>query len=342
MSSISGAATALTGSNGLWAERPGSRGPGARGERGGEPNRIAGTAASSTAEHWEEARFPMLGEAAFAAWHEELGHRVVEHRGRYWSETGRGFFQPVHLLARLRRDEATRPTRRCWGFRARLAHEDELDANASVPVHLLPDPQSYGLQRLSKRRRQYIKAALRDFDVVVLASPDILIDQGYRLAEEAHANNQNVVVPSPGGFRRKVESYFVPGRGLALAAVEHDRLLGFSLIHAIDGVAYDHSGSIGREGLERNVPLCLFHAVASIAQRSDGVRELMNGLHSREAESLCAFKQSQGCEVAQLPARAWFAPLVEPALRRMRPHKHYRLAGLGRSSDAGTMPAADS
>jgi hypothetical protein len=338
MSTISGAATALTGSNGLWAERPGAQG---RGARGGEAKGI-GTATSSAPTHWEEARFPMLGEAEFALWQEELGHHVVEHRGRYWSENGRGFFQPVHLLARLRRDEATRPTRWCWGFRARLAHEDELHADASIPVHLLPDPQSYSLQRLAKRRRQYIKASMRDFDVVVLASPDILLDQGYRLAEEAHENNQNVVVPSPGGFRRKVESYFVPGRGLALAAVQDDRLLGFSLIHAIDGVAYDHSGSIGREGLERNVPLCLFHVVASIAQRSAGVGELMNGLHSREAENLCAFKQSQGCEVAQLPARAWFAPLAEPVLRRVYPQRHYRLAGIGRSSDAGTMPAADS
>jgi hypothetical protein len=342
MSTISGAATALRGSNGVWAELSGSQGRGAPGERGGEAKGIGANAASSAPEHWEEARFPVLGEAEFAAWQEELGHHVIEHRGRHWSEAGRGFFQPVHPLARLRRDEATRPTFRCWGFRARLAAEDEPHADASIPVHVLPDPQSYSLQRLSKRRRQSIRASMRDIDVVVLASPDILIDQGYRLAEEAHANNPNAVLPAPGGFRRKVESYFVPGRGLALAALQHDRLLGFSLIHAVDGVAYDHSGSIGRDGLERNVPACLFHVVASIAQQSAGIGELMNGLHSREAESLCAFKQSQGCEVAQLPARAWFAPLVEPVLRRMRPHKHYRLAGLERSGVAGTEPAADS
>src|SRR5918996_3427841 len=215
MSTISGAATALTRSNGLWAELPDSQGRGAPGERGGEAKAIGGTATSAPA-HWEEVRFPMLGEAAFAAWQEELGHRVIEHRGRYWSEAGRGFFQPVHLLARLRRDEATRPTRRCWGFRARLAHEDEPHADASMPVHLLPDPQSYSLQRLSGKRRRYVRVSLRDFDIVVLASPDILLDQGYRLAEEAHAHNHNSILPSPGSFRRKVESHFVPGRGLEI------------------------------------------------------------------------------------------------------------------------------
>jgi hypothetical protein len=336
MSIISGARSNLL------RERPGLQGTGALAGNVIEPKWIGGAATSSAPKHWEEAHFAVLGEVEFAAWQEELGHRVIEHRGRYWTEVGRGFFQPVHPLARLRRDEATRPTRRCWGFRARLAREDERHADASIPVHLLPDPQSYGLQRLSKRRRQYIKAALRDLDVIVLASPDVLIDQGYRLAEEAHANNPNVVLPDAGGFRRKVESYFVPGRGLALAALQHDRLLGFSLIHAVDGVAYDHSGAIGREGLDRNVPSCLFHVVALIAQRSPHVDELMNGLHSREAESLCAFKESQGCEVSYLPARAWFAPLVEPVLRRVRPHSHYRLAGMERSGPADTVPAAES
>jgi hypothetical protein len=342
MSTISGAATAPTGGTGLLVEQPGSQGPGTLGEHGSGPNGIGGTATSSAPEHWEEARIPVLGEAAFAAWQEELGHRVIEHRGRYWIEVGRGFFQPIHPLARLRRDEATRPTRRCWGFRARLAQEDELHADASIPVHLLPDPQSYGLERLSGKRRRYIRVSLRDFDIVVLASPDILIDQGYRLAEEAHAHNRNSDLQAPGAFRRKVESNFVPGRGLALAALQHDRLLGFTLVYAVDGVAYEHSGRIGREGLDRNVRLCMFHVVASIAQRSAGVVELMNGFHSREAESLCAFKHNQGCEVVQVPARAWFAPPIEPVLRRMRPHTHYRLAGIDRSSAAGSMPAADS
>ena len=336
MSSISGAATALTRGNVLFDRLPGSS---VLRKHVIELTGISGTATSSAPQDWEEVCFPVLGEAAFASWQEELGHRVVEHRGRYWVEAGRGFFQPVHPLARLRWDEATRPTPWCWGFRARLVHADEPHADASIPVHLLPHPPSYGLQRLSKRRRQYIKASLRELEIVVLASPDILLDQGYRLAEEAHANNRNFVLPEPGGFRRKIESYFVPGRGLALAAVQHDRLLGFSLIHAVDGAAYDHSGSIGREGLERNVPLCLFHVVSTIAQRSAGIDELMNGFHSREAESLCAFKQSQGCEVAQVPARAWFAPFVEPVLSRVYPDKHYRLAGLGRTTVAGDVPA---
>jgi hypothetical protein len=342
MSGITTAATAPPRGNGLLNELPGSQGPGSLGAHGAKPNRVGGTAATSAVEHWEEARIPVVGEAAFAAWQEELGHRVIGHRGRYWVEVGRGFFQPVHPLARLRRDEATRPTRRCWGFRARLTPEDELHADASIPVHLLPDPQSYSLQRLSGRRRRYVRVSLRDFDIVVLASPDILIDQGYRLAEEAHAHNHNSVLPTPGRFRRKIESNFVPGRGLALAALRHDRLLGFTLIYAVDGVAYEHSGRIGREGLDRNVRLCLFHAVASIAQWSPGIHELMNGFHAREAESLCAFKQDQGCEVVQLPARAWFASPIEPVLRRMRPHEHYRLAGLKRSGAAGVVPAARS
>ena len=336
MSSMSSAATATVRGDGLCDELRDLQDPDTR----KEPTGMNGSATSSAFQDWEQACFPIVGEAAFAVWQEELGHRVVEHRGRYWVEMKRGFFQPIHPLARLSRDEATRPSSRCWGYRARLTAEDEAYADATLPVHVLPDPQSYGLQRLSGRRRRYIKSFLRDFDVVVLDSPDLLLEQGYRLAEEAHAHNHEFALPEPRKFRRKIELYFVPGRGLAVAALRHDSLVAFDLIHAVDGVAYDHSGAVGREGLEHNVRYCMFYLVASIAQRSPGVRELMNGQHTPEVESLCAFKENQGCEVVQLPARAWFAPLVEPVLRRIKPRQHYRMVGPGRSNVADTTPAA--
>lgn len=271
----------------------------------------------------------MLTEAEFASWQEELGRRVTKSRGRYWEQVVPGFWQPIHPLAQLRQEEAAKPTRLCWGFRARLASEDEEHANVEIPVHLVPNLPGYSLQRLSKRRRQQVRTALREIDVVAVLAPDILIDQGYELAEEAHAQNAHVRLPSPSGFRRVIEFYLRPGRGLVLAAMRHGRLLGFTLSHGVDGAAYEHLGFIGHEGFKHNVSLALFHVLTLIAQRTPGTGDLANGLHAREQGGLCAFKRSQGLEVVRMPGRAWFAPMAERLLRRLRPHPYYRLTGRG-------------
>lgn len=99
----------------------------------------------------------------------ELGKRVIEKCGRHWLQSAPGIWQPVHPLARLRWEEAIKPTRWCAGFRARLSEEDEARANAAIPFHMMPDLQLYSLQRLSKKRRQHVRSCLRTFDLIVPA-----------------------------------------------------------------------------------------------------------------------------------------------------------------------------
>jgi hypothetical protein len=278
---------------------------------------------------WEKAHLPMLDEARYAAWERELGRQVIEHRGRFWASLKRGFFQPVHLLARLSWQEATRPSALCWGFRARIDEADAWRADAGVPVHLLPEPESYDIARLAPRRRSQVRRALREVDVVALQAPGLLLEQGYRIAAEQHARTPEVPLPDPAAFRRWVESYFTPRRGLALAGLRQDRLLGFALAAAVDGAAYYQWVFVGDEGMPFNLSLGLFHAFASLAKGCAGIREVVNSLHAREDESLTEFKRRQGLEVVSLPARAWLAPGLERGLRYLEPHKAYRLTGRG-------------
>src|SRR3954447_12862449 len=109
----------------------------------------------------------------------ELGREVVLHRGRWWVRVVPGFYQPVHLLARMRPDEATRPTLRCWGLRASLAPEFAASANGSIPAHVLPDPRGYDAGRLAPSQRRKLRKHLPEFDLVALDRPDILLEQGY-------------------------------------------------------------------------------------------------------------------------------------------------------------------
>ena len=276
---------------------------------------------------WEEAALPVLDEAGCAAWQAARGGRVVEHRGRYWLESSRFFFQPVHHLARLSRAEATRPVPWCLGFRALLTADDGAHASGAMPAHLLPASPTYSLARLSQHRRREIRQGLRSFDLVALTGPDLLLDQGFATAREAHARNPGIVLPDEATFRRTVLSYFDPPQGLLLAALRGDRLIGFSLTFAVGHAVYHDLVYVGREGLKCRAPICLFHALADIATRDPRLVELMHGLHVRDNPGLCEFKRRLGLEVTRLPARVWLAPGVKELLRLRSPHRYYRLTG---------------
>ena len=68
------------------------------------------------------------------------GARIIAHNGCYWEEIKRGFYQPVHLLARLNIEQATPPAQFCWGYRAALSDDYASNANGTIPVHLLTNP----------------------------------------------------------------------------------------------------------------------------------------------------------------------------------------------------------
>lgn len=278
---------------------------------------------------WQEAQLPMLDERVYARWKRELGQRVIESHGRYWTLSAPGFYQPVHPLARLRHEEAVRPTTLCWGFRARLVEGEDIRPNASIPVHLLPAPQEYDITKLASKRRTEVRKALREADVVALRAPDLLLDQGYRIVAEQHARTPAIGLREPAEFRTWVRSYFEPQRGLVFAALRHGRLVAFAHNAAVDGVLYCQELFLTAEALRLGLSLALFHVLGMAASRSGNVVEIMNGLHIREREDLCVFKRRQGFELVMLPAYAWFAPGCEAALRRIQPHRAYRLTGRG-------------
>ncbi len=75
-----------------------------------------------------------MTETEMASWRCAQGAHVVYHRGRYWEEVRPGFYQPLHWLARLSTEQATRPALLCWGFRAALNEDDAAVANGSMIV----------------------------------------------------------------------------------------------------------------------------------------------------------------------------------------------------------------
>jgi hypothetical protein len=287
---------------------------------------------------WERAELPVLDERQKAEWDRDLGRRVVEHQGRFWGRVARGFFEPVHIMARLRKDEATRPAWSCISFRARLTEADAASATGSIPANLMERIDQYDLARLSSRRREQVSQTMRNLNVLALRAPALVLEQGYAIIEQTHARNPGVPLPDMAALRRYLTSIFVPPRGLVLAAVRNDRLLGFAYGFAVDTAVYHDSVYVGDEGLPYNVALCLFHALATLAARRGSIRELLHGLHMPENPTLTEFKRRIGIGVVQLPARVWCAPGVGPLIHRFWPLKYYHWRGTSVAAAACDRP----
>lgn len=276
---------------------------------------------------WREATLPMMQEADLARWVVAGGGKVVEVEGRFWAEVVPGFYQSLHYLARFNAAEFVRPSLLCWGMRAVLAEADMPTANVATPVHILPELEGYGPERLCRRRRQEIAKAERNVDLVVLDKPDIVLDQGYALALEAVARNPRNRPAPEAAFATWVEAAFAQPGPVVLGMLQGDRLLGVSFSFAIDGIAYSHQAFIGDFGRSLHLDLLCFHAEALIARQTPGVHTMVNGLHAPENEGLCAFKRRQGLVVAQYPSLTTMHPIAGSVIRYLRPHQFYRLTG---------------
>ncbi len=94
------------------------------------------------------------------------GFKVVCHQRRYWMEAPRGFYQPIHWMARLDAEQASAPRRFAWGFRTSLSEKAASQGNGSVPVHLLDDLASYSFDNLSQGRRYHLRKSRKRADPV--------------------------------------------------------------------------------------------------------------------------------------------------------------------------------
>jgi len=275
-----------------------------------------------------EAAFEVLTERALAERRRKEGARVIEHGGRYWEETGApGFFQPVHLLARLKPEEATRPTPLSWGYRAALTPEDAEAANGCIPVMRLADLASYDVNSLSKSRRNRLRKCQRLVRVVQLTGPGLLEAQGYELVVDALSRTGHKKPPSREDFVSEVRKYFQGNHWCVFAGLIEGRLGGFRISYAVDGVAYGMSAYYATWALPTNISTGLVFEFAQLCRRTPRVRLFVNGLHSREDAGLGQFKEDMGFVLERMPSRWRMNALAQAFIRWNRPHAYYRLTG---------------
>ncbi|MHC0062273.1 hypothetical protein ACWATR_05000 [Nostoc sp. UIC 10890] len=268
-----------------------------------------------------------MTEEECADWYSKQGTHVIRHRDRYWKETSRGFYQPLHWLARLSAEEANSPTPLSWGFQTTLSEVDATSANASMPIHWLPNLQNYDLQSLTSNRRNHLRRCYKRVKIVQLNELTLLQEQGYEVFFSALKRTAYRQIPSKKDYLTRLANYVAPERRLILAGLNGTDLCGYVTGYAVNGIAYIDEVVIATEALSTNIGTGLLFEFAQVCRRSGLIRELVNGLHSREDEKLCIFKEGMGFQVKHIPAKVQINPIIEQFIHWRYPHKYYRLVG---------------
>ncbi|WP_224250280.1 hypothetical protein [Hyalangium gracile] len=275
-----------------------------------------------------EAGFAVLSEKELAERRIAEGVRVIRHGARYWEQTGApGFFQPVHLLARLTPEEATRPTPLSWGFRAALKPESSSAANGTVPVVRLPDLESYGVDSLSSNRRNKLRKCQRLVHIVQVTGPRLLSEQGYDTVVDALSRTRHKKPPTREQYLSSIRKYFQGNHWCVLAGLIDGKLGGYLDGYVVDGVAYGVNAYYATWALPTNISTGLVFEFAQICRRLGSVRTLVGGLDSREAPKLGQFKDDMGFIVDPVPIKWSMNTLAQTFIRWHRPHTYYRLTG---------------
>jgi hypothetical protein len=269
----------------------------------------------------------LLTEAAMAEWWRAQGRKVVEFRGRLWEEVRPGgYFQPIHPLARLRRDEIGRPRWWAWGYRAALADGDLGFANATLPTQLLANLADYELGQLTPRRRTYLRGCYKEVQLVRL-DRKILEEQGYEVACSSIKRTGYLKVPTREEYQLSLKADFVRPEVVLLGGLVGGRLGGYIVGYAIEQTAYVERVLIASEFLEHNITTGVVYQFAQMCRRQGALREMVYGLHSREDDKLCQFKDNMRFPVVPVSSRIYLNPVLGRYVKWRSPHVHYRMTG---------------
>ncbi|MUL35013.1 hypothetical protein BWI75_01190 [Gloeocapsopsis sp. AAB1 = 1H9] len=268
-----------------------------------------------------------MTEEEMISWRRQQGAHVISHYGRYWEEVMPGFYQPIHLIARLSAEEATCPTPFCWGFRAALYTNDATSANGSVPVHLLSDVANYDLQNLPQKRRTHLRKCRKMVTIVQLMGPALLQQQGYEVFCSSLQRTRHQKLSPKETYLAGLKDFTTDKHRLVIAGLIGDKLGGYIDGYAVNGTAYMVSGYYATEALPTSIVTGLTYEFVQICRRSGKIHEIVDGLHVRENSTLDLSKKTMGFSVKYVPSKVRMNSIMKNLVRWRYPHKYYRLIG---------------
>jgi hypothetical protein len=219
-----------------------------------------------------------------------------------------------------------------WGFRTALDDASRGQANASIPLHLVPDVDRYDESVLPRDARRAIRRMTRrSIRIVHVTDMRVLVDQSYPVAEDWYRRvDRPTPMPSQERHLADLERRLADPSWMVLAAIDaEDRLLAYQLSWAIDDAGYLWEIKVASDALRLGITAVLDYEAVRTFQRAGSIRRITAGLHQPEKATLTAYKVRHGFPVVQVPARAWILGPVGALMRRRRPEAYYRLTGRG-------------
>ena len=269
----------------------------------------------------------VLSEAELAAWRRQGGAKTVHSRGRFWVQTSPGFYQGVHYLARMSASEAERPAPICWAYRTSLRDGDAWQANASMPLWLLEDLESYDENALVGWACESLAGCRRKVEIVGLRDMALLRQQGYEVYE-SHARRHGAgEILSRTEYLFRINTSVFDDRRLILAGLVEGRLAGYADSFAVEGHAYLCNTFVASEFLSTNISTGLRFEGAQAYRRSGAVRTVADGFDMPEQKDVMAFKTRLNFKVVPVPARIGMLAPARAILRARRPWAYYRMTG---------------
>lgn len=256
------------------------------------------------------------------------GVRVIANNGCYWEEVKSGFYQPVHLLARLHSEQATSPAQFCWGYRAALSDGDACKANGTIPVHLLTNLKDYDVHLLSSNRRYQLRKCRKKVKIVAIKNKDILQEQGYEVITSSLNRTRHRSITNYDSYIKSLEAINFDNY-LVLAGLIDDRLSGYLSGYAVNKTAYIMNLFVHTEALKTNIATGLTFDFIQVCRRSEEIHEVVHGLHAHQDLLLCQYKASLGFQVQHIPSRVKINWAMSKLIQFWRPNSYYILTGRG-------------
>jgi hypothetical protein len=311
--------------------------------------KIPGAQDSSTADTGEMSRSGLAGdgelhvmaEAEMAMMREEEGARVVERDGRYWAETFRGFYQPIHQLAPHAYADVRRPTVACWGYRAVLAPADAHLANGAYPVHLLEDLAAFTQAAFEESRQRDLRKCRRQVEIVRSPDPEIFLDNGWSVYQSAKERVPQGGTLSRAAYVKDIERRAGDPRRLLVAGLIDGRLAGYLESYAVDGILYGRDLYVATEAMRTGIATGLYLETFEIGIRSRKVGRLCLGPELRERSGLAWFKKTLGVPVVRVPTRVVVPRPIATVMRISQPAAYYRITGLEPEGDGRRPGSSD-
>lgn len=268
-----------------------------------------------------------LTEDELVEWYRSTRQRIVQNRGKWWTEHKLGFCQPLHPADRFRTEETRKPKPLCWGYQAGLVEEQAEFANGFIPLTMMRGLAQYNMQSLSANRRSHLRKCQKRVSIVWLPKADALQNGGYEVFLSARSRTAYGKMLTDREYRDSLAHYDMCGKGIVLAGYVDGRLAGYLTGYAVESVAYVQRVVLSTEFLNTHVGTGLTFEFVQLCQRSGSIKDIVHGLHTPENPDLTRYKRSLGFEMVPLPCLVRILPGIAAGLRWRSPYKYYRITG---------------